>query len=64
MRLKKHGTAQLGLHGKHGRVEPFQMAGLKDAFVLLSQSEQFVSLRESGGNRFFDKQIESGLKQH
>jgi hypothetical protein len=64
MRLKKHGAAQLRLHGEHSRVEAFKMAGLQDALVFYGQVEHFVSLRERGGNGLLDKQVETGSKQH
>ncbi len=60
MRLKKHGPPQLRLHGEHGRVEALEMPRLQDAFVLCGQVKQFVSLLDSGGEGFLDKQIETG----
>lgn len=64
MRLKEHGTAQLRLDREHRRVEALQMAGLEDAVVLLRKANEFVGLRERGGEGFLDEQVQTGFKEH
>jgi hypothetical protein len=63
MSLEEHGAAELRLNRKNRWIEPFKVTGLENALVLVGDREQFICLCGSGGERLFDKQIESGLKQ-
>jgi hypothetical protein len=63
MRLKEHGSAQLGLHSQHRGVEALKMAGLQDPAVLFGENDKFLGLRQRCREWFFDEQIEPGIKE-
>lgn len=62
--LEEHGASELRLNGQNGRVEALEMAGLKDALALFGECNQFICLGRSGGEWFFDEEIEAGIEQH
>src|SRR4051794_40626560 len=60
MHLEKHRPRDQRHSRENGRIEPFQMAHLGNAFSLLGDINQFASFGERGSNGVFDEHVDPG----
>lgn len=63
VRLKKQRSVEQWKDGLHGRVEPFQMADLKDAVVQVCQADKGIRFFQCGREWLFDKDIHARREQ-
>ena len=63
MGLKEHRPGEAVKSGRDGRVETLEMTRGQDTAGTGGEGEESVGFGEGGGERFFDEDVETGLKQ-
>jgi hypothetical protein len=61
--LEEHGSVDAGFERGDGGVEAFEVADLNEAVVLVGEVDELICLGESGGDGFFDKQVQACCEQ-